>query len=182
MPDTNEMLTVLRHVDKLLIQIHNGEPTIASDVPGQITGIRSLLSTVIDDLAADNTDSVKSRLRMPRDVPDTEWRAISESLPHGAWIEPASDDTWIVSHPEGGEVDFTDLDKAVRYAKAHAMPLVPDDFPVQPIDEEDVGDAEDPMQCGTCNRWWDDGVVTALTPTPSARCPFEYFHPDPDGD
>ena len=31
-------------------------------------------------------------------------------------------------------------------------------------------------QCGTCKRYWDDGISTGMTPTPSARCPFEYFH------
>lgn len=30
--------------------------------------------------------------------------------------------------------------------------------------------------CGTCGLSWDDRKVTSMTPTPSARCPFEYFH------
>ncbi|WP_280426781.1 hypothetical protein [Nocardia carnea] len=30
--------------------------------------------------------------------------------------------------------------------------------------------------CGACGRSWDDSVVTAWTPTPDARCPFEYEH------
>ena len=35
--------------------------------------------------------------------------------------------------------------------------------------------------CGTCGRSWDNAVSTELTPTPSARCPFEYDHPrDPE--
>lgn len=29
--------------------------------------------------------------------------------------------------------------------------------------------------CGTCKRSWDDTKSTGLTPTPSGRCPFEYF-------
>jgi hypothetical protein len=29
--------------------------------------------------------------------------------------------------------------------------------------------------CGTCGRSWDDTKSTGLTPTPSGRCPFEYF-------
>lgn len=33
--------------------------------------------------------------------------------------------------------------------------------------------------CGTCHRTWDDAVVTAWTPVPSARCPFEYDHDEP---
>lgn len=30
-------------------------------------------------------------------------------------------------------------------------------------------------RCGTCQRAWDDSKSTDLTPTPSGRCPFEYF-------
>lgn len=30
--------------------------------------------------------------------------------------------------------------------------------------------------CGTCGRSWDDAVPSAVTPAPSARCPFEYSH------
>ena len=33
-----------------------------------------------------------------------------------------------------------------------------------------------PATCGTCGRTWDDMHVTSVTPTPSARCPFEYWH------
>jgi hypothetical protein len=30
--------------------------------------------------------------------------------------------------------------------------------------------------CGICGREWIDSIPTAVTPTPSARCPFEYDH------
>lgn len=30
--------------------------------------------------------------------------------------------------------------------------------------------------CGTCGRVWDDSHGSAVTPAPSARCPFEYSH------
>lgn len=30
--------------------------------------------------------------------------------------------------------------------------------------------------CGTCGRTWIDSIPTATTPTPSARCAFEYDH------
>jgi hypothetical protein len=33
-----------------------------------------------------------------------------------------------------------------------------------------------PATCGTCHRTWDDAHVTSVTPTPSARCPFEHWH------
>ena len=32
------------------------------------------------------------------------------------------------------------------------------------------------MQCLTCGRAWDDNKPTGLTPAPSGRCPFEYWH------
>ena len=34
----------------------------------------------------------------------------------------------------------------------------------------------DPATCGSCHRTWDDAVTTSVTPTPSARCPFEDWH------
>lgn len=37
----------------------------------------------------------------------------------------------------------------------------------------------DVAQCGACGRSWDDAVTTASTPTPGARCPFEYDHDRP---
>ena len=60
-----------------------------------------------------------------------------------------------------------------------AMPTVPADWPVQPIDHADIPMIDSPRdiaQCGECGRYWDDGVSTSMTPAPSGRCPFEYFH------
>ena len=34
--------------------------------------------------------------------------------------------------------------------------------------------------CGVCGRGWADYITTAVTPTPSARCPFEHDHADDD--
>lgn len=31
-------------------------------------------------------------------------------------------------------------------------------------------------RCGHCGRAWDDTKSTDITPTPAARCPFEYWH------
>lgn len=31
-------------------------------------------------------------------------------------------------------------------------------------------------RCGTCHRYWDDAHVSAVTPAPAARCPFESYH------
>lgn len=39
-----------------------------------------------------------------------------------------------------------------------------------------------PTTCGHCGRTWDDAVITAWTPTPSGRCPFEYDHEYDDDD
>lgn len=38
----------------------------------------------------------------------------------------------------------------------------------------------DVASCGACGRSWDDAVSTAWTPTPAARCPFEYEHETPE--
>lgn len=56
-------------------------------------------------------------------------------------------------------------------------PDVPADFPVQPLLHWSSTDPR-VMQCGECGRAWDDTVSTDLTPAPSGRCPFEYFHSD----
>lgn len=49
-----------------------------------------------------------------------------------------------------------------------------DNFPVRSLKDDEP--AKDRMTCGTCNRSWDDSIVTGYTPTPSGRCPFEFFH------
>jgi hypothetical protein len=38
------------------------------------------------------------------------------------------------------------------------------------------------MRCNTCGRAWNDDKPTAWTPTPSGRCPFEYWHTQKDRD
>ncbi len=54
---------------------------------------------------------------------------------------------------------------------------VPADFPVRPLlTAEDKAGAASLATCGHCGRSWDDGIITSMTPTPSARCPFEYYH------
>lgn len=70
---------------------------------------------------------------------------------------------------------------------------IPSDFEVQPIANPDLswgrrrnaeGDWEENTiaTCGECGLSWDDGVSTSMTPTPSGRCPFEYFHEYGDED
>jgi hypothetical protein len=53
---------------------------------------------------------------------------------------------------------------------------IPKDFPVRPVRRDGPGIAT----CGYCLLRWDDTKITDWTPTPSARCPFEYFHVYPD--
>lgn len=53
-------------------------------------------------------------------------------------------------------------------------PIVPKDFPVQPLKPGDQ--AKDKMTCNACGLSWDDALSTSWTPTPGGRCPFEYFH------
>lgn len=57
---------------------------------------------------------------------------------------------------------------------------IPSDWPVRPLrsDEHPPGRTE----CGTCGRAWDDDIATSMTPTPSARCPFESFHGEEEGE
>lgn len=54
--------------------------------------------------------------------------------------------------------------------------FVPMDFPVQPTTKGGPNIATD----GTCGLSWDDSVSTSMTPAPSGRCPFEYFHGNVD--
>ena len=54
------------------------------------------------------------------------------------------------------------------------MKRIPRTWPVQPLKSGDI--VKDKVTCGTCNRSWDDAKVTSITPVPSARCPFEYWH------
>jgi hypothetical protein len=57
------------------------------------------------------------------------------------------------------------------------LPPIPPDYPVQPFTGDTSLDAI--ATCGSCGRSWDDSVVTSMTPSPSARCPFEPFHAEP---
>lgn len=34
----------------------------------------------------------------------------------------------------------------------------------------------DKVQCGTCGRVWNDALISARTPTPAGRCPYEAWH------
>lgn len=51
---------------------------------------------------------------------------------------------------------------------------IPPDFPVKVLGTDEQ--AKDKMTCGVCGRSWDDAIPTSWTPTPSGRCPFEYYH------
>jgi hypothetical protein len=51
---------------------------------------------------------------------------------------------------------------------------IPKKYPVRPLRKN--AHAKDRATCGSCGLSWDDGISTSMTPTPSARCPFEAFH------
>ena len=55
---------------------------------------------------------------------------------------------------------------------------VPADFPVKPLRRGENPPGK--TTCGTCGRSWDDDICTEWTPAPSGRCPFEYFHDEPE--
>jgi hypothetical protein len=51
---------------------------------------------------------------------------------------------------------------------------IPKSHPVRPLRKN--APAQDRATCGSCGLSWDDAITTGITPTPSARCPFEWFH------
>jgi hypothetical protein len=55
---------------------------------------------------------------------------------------------------------------------------IPADFPVQPLAPGQTASSR--LTCGCCGLSWDDAKSTSMTPVPSGRCPFEYFHLDSD--
>lgn len=65
------------------------------------------------------------------------------------------------------------VDKPERGPREMHDPI-PKDFPIQPLAPDEP--AECRATCGHCGLSWDDAVSTAWTPTPTGRCPFEYFH------
>lgn len=76
------------------------------------------------------------------------------------------------------------VDGALRHAKrmerqaAKVRPEVPRDWPVKEVIPHPDADLSSNglCTCGTCGRMWDDHIATSMTPVPSGRCPFEYFH------
>lgn len=87
----------------------------------------------------------------------------------------------------------------MTYATTGTETVVPNDWPVQPVDGntykgsdrwlDAVGEfgsraaaidagyrPPDIATCWGCLRQWDDSLVSDMTPTPSGRCPFESFH------
>jgi hypothetical protein len=56
--------------------------------------------------------------------------------------------------------------------KKHAP--IPKNWAVKPLKPNQK--AKSRATCGHCGLSWDDSISTSMTPTPSARCPFEAFH------
>jgi hypothetical protein len=55
---------------------------------------------------------------------------------------------------------------------------IPADYAVRPLPEGE--EPKGKATCGHCKLSWDDSIATSMTPAPSARCPFEYFHKYPE--
>jgi hypothetical protein len=64
---------------------------------------------------------------------------------------------------------LTDPDRYMGAIHVHANGVIETD-PAEPV----------ATVCGACGRAWDDDIITAVTPTPAGRCPFEADHTDPD--
>lgn len=67
-----------------------------------------------------------------------------------------------------------DLKEDVGLGYKGKVKPIPKDWEVQPLKPGQP--AKDRATCGHCGLSWDDGISTSMTPTPSGRCPFEYFH------
>jgi hypothetical protein len=78
--------------------------------------------------------------------------------------------------PEDASYDMMLCDKCYDeyWDDCSTVEPIPEDWPVQPLKPGDK--AQDKATCGHCGLSWDDGIVTSMTPAPSARCPFEAFH------
>jgi len=48
----------------------------------------------------------------------------------------------------------------------------------EPQYDDDGKIKEDITTCGNCGMSWNDALITERTPAPSARCPYEYIHPE----
>ena len=66
--------------------------------------------------------------------------------------------------------------KKIEAAKK-VVKAIPKNFEVQPLKlGQEAKNPKDRCTCGYCGLSWDDGISTQWTPTPSGRCPFEYYH------
>lgn len=92
------------------------------------------------------------------------------------WEEVCSEDTRAEARQRRNEYRGNQPEFPVRIRKVRVRKHdpIPRDFAVQPLrdDERPPGRCE----CGYCGLAWDDDKSTEWTPTPSGRCPFEYFH------
>jgi hypothetical protein len=57
-----------------------------------------------------------------------------------------------------------------------AEPVYTDHIDGDPQYDDDGELVHRPTKCGTCNRTWNDAIISSTTPVPSGRCPFESKH------
>lgn len=100
--------------------------------------------------------------------PSEEWAAFYDHLDFGP--DPEDDD----EGPQCTACGERDCPTPDECDEGNTHSSIPADFVPQPLQPGQA--AKDRVTCGHCGLSWDDGVSTGRTPTPSGRCPFEYFH------
>jgi len=132
------------------------------------------------DGAQNNEGNIKARLEYLRG----ELRAERISWGDLAELQGLAD------HIEEGDVELLEAAGVPEFPDDEDD--VPEDYPVKVLgisSEQDLNEAfitlarvngvkpDDLAHCGTCGRIWNDAISTGMTPVPSGRCPFEYYHP-----
>lgn len=131
-------------------------------MPNNITlDIRTGLGTVRQD--GTFTDLVRIARRCPRQ--------------HSGWQSVTFEGMRYELHGGIRTNLFICLNNPIRKPRS-IVDSIPPDHPVQPLGPDD--NPQGKATCGVCGLSWDDDKATGMTPTPSGRCPFEYFHHTPD--
>lgn len=119
--------------------------------------------TATDDLIRRSRSDIEALAGRP--LTDTEIRSITRIVD-----DRLSDALYDAVQSVAG-INEPDIDEMLE--------AVPEDWPVTPVDPDFADHVPHGALaiCGTCGLGWDDTRITSMTPAPSARCPFEPFHP-----